>query len=149
MANMMKEIETKAISNPDSIASQTLVNSELLANLHTGASNPQAVAQYEAELKDIAQRVIKGDLSDMEAILSSQVVNLNNLFTRFSICADVHAIEGHVNEAERFSRMAIACADKTMKGVAQLTKMKTPKAGSVYIRTLNQQNNNSQNPTQF
>ena len=85
----------------------------------------------------------------MEAILSSQVINLNNLFTRFANRADVHAIEGHANEAEKFSKMAIACSNQTIKGVAQLTKMKAPKKGSVYIRTLNQQNNNSQIPTQF
>ncbi len=151
----MNELESNLTSNPDSIATNTKVNSELLANLHTGASNPKAIAQYEAELQDIAQRVIKGDLSDMEAILSSQVVNLNNLFTRFANRADVHGIEGDVNEAERFSKMAIQCSNQTIKAVSQLTKMKapkSPKAGSVYIRTLNQQNNqtnNSQPPIEF
>ncbi len=148
----MKELETNLISNPDSITTQTRVNSELLATLYSGASNSEDIAKYEAELLQVSQRVIKGDLSDMEAILSSQIVNLNNLFTRFANRADAHAIEGHVNEAERFSKMAMACADKTMKGVAQLTKMKAPKKGSVFIRTLNQQNNqtnNSQTPIQF
>ncbi len=148
----MKKLETNLISNPDSITTQTRVNSELLANLQSGASNPQAIAKYEAELLAVSRKVIKGDLSDMEAVISSQVINLNNLFTRFANCADAHAIEGHVNEAERFSKMAIACSNQTIKGVAQLTKMKAPKKGSVYIRTLNQQNNqnnNSQPPVQF
>ncbi|MEE9338118.1 MAG: hypothetical protein V3U87_08565 [Methylococcaceae bacterium] len=148
----MNEIETNLNSNSDSIATNTKVNSELLASLQSVAPSSESIAIYEAELLEVSQRVIKGDLSDMEAILSSQIVNLNNLFTKFANRADSHAIEGHVNEAERFSRMAMACTDKTMKGVAQLTKMKAPKKGSVYIRTLNQQNtqnNNSQIPTQF
>ncbi len=148
---MMNEIEC-CDPQPQNSTTQTKVNSELLAHLHTGASNPEAIARYEAELLEISNRVVSGDLSDMEAILSSQVVSLNDLSARFFINADVHAVEGHVNEAEKYARMANNCVDRTIKAIAQLQKLKAPKKGSVYIRTLNQQNiqtNNSKTPRQF
>ena len=124
----------------------TMVNSELMAYLHTGANNPQAVKAFEAELLEISQRVVKGDLSDMETVLSNQIINLNNMFTRFMVSADSHGYEQCTKEADMYCKMALQCQDKAMKAIAQLAKMKTPKKGSVYIRTLNNQQVNNAVP---
>ena len=59
MDNMMNELESNLSSNSERIATNTKVNSELLANLHTGASNPQAVAIYEAELRKYPKGLLK------------------------------------------------------------------------------------------
>jgi pyruvate carboxylase len=117
-------------------------NSELMAYLATGASTPQAIAKYEAELMEISMKVIRGNLSDLEAVLSNQIINLNQMFTRFMQKADLLSYEACTKDADTYCKLALNCQDKASKAIAQLAKMKAPKKGSVYIRTLNNQINN-------
>lgn len=130
----MTTLQQNTMANP---------NSELLAHLHTGACNPATQAFYEAQLLEVSQRVASGDMSDMEAILSNQVTSLNDMYTRFMISADSFRYEGEVDTAERYCKSALQCADKAMKAIKQLSAMKKPKRGSIYIRTMNQQINSS------
>lgn len=124
-------------------------NAELMAYLATGTNEPQAVQAYEKQLIDVSMLIIRGDLSPVEKVLSDQIQALNAFFVKFMNKANSLSGEDCDKQFEVYCKQALACQDKAMKAIAQLAKMKAPKKGSVYIRTVNQQNNSNVIPAEF
>lgn len=137
-------VNTKALdlAPPTVSKSITAPHIKLMAHRQHGCIiNPEALRQYELELNEIIEKVQNNDLSDMDAILASQAISLNNSYCSFAQQADTLIYENHSDEAEKVLNMALKCVDKSMKAITQLNRSKKkPRTSQIFIKTMNQLN---------
>jgi hypothetical protein len=97
---------------------------------------------------DAAERVNRGDLGDLEAMLTAQAVTLNAVFTELAHRARINMGE-HLDAADRYTRLALKAQGQCRATVETLAAIKNPPV--VFARQANiahgpQQVNNGLSP---
>ena len=138
------------MSEPDllevhSIQSATIKqHGKLMAHMQCGAViDPVIQEEYEKQLVELTEKVSKGDDSDFVALLASQALAFNSCATLYLQHSEALAYEGCVAESALMLKMAISCADRSAKAF-KLTTTRNKPAKQVWIKTMNQQINNTQ-----
>lgn len=128
------------------------LSSNVLNTLATEAFTKSALGEIDfteavAVMKEKSEKIIAGDLSELESTLAAQVVSLNAIFT---ILARRSATCEYLNQVEANLRLALKAQAQCARTVEVLATLKNPPiifAKQANIAHGHQQINNNQSPT--
>ena len=101
-------------------------------------------------MKEKSQKIIAGDLSELEATLSAQVITLNTIFNTLTL-RSAHAMGNSLKPAETYMRLALKAQAQCARTAEILATIKNPPI--VFAKQANivqghqQINNGNQSPT--
>ena len=128
------------------------LSSNVLNTLTTEAFTKPALGEIDfteavAVMKEKSEKIIAGDLSELESTLAEQVVPLNAIFNTLAKRAETCE---YLNQVEANLRLALKAQAQCARTVEVLTAMKNPPivfAKQANIAHGHQQINNNQSPT--
>jgi len=145
-AKLMNEIVAAQVLLPSA------VNAGLIKNLHndTNFGNNDFGEKIEIDakrtqeaLKMVSDKVRKGDLTNLEDMLTSQAFALQSLFTNMATKATLTDNAQHI---ELLSKIALKAQNQCRTTIATLSEMKNPKR-AMFVKQLNQANQMQVNNT--
>lgn len=128
------------------------LSSNVLNTLTTEAFTKPALGEIDfteavAVMKEKSEKIIAGDLSELESTLAAQVISLNAIFTTLAKRATTC---NYLNQVEANLRLALKAQAQCARTVEVLAAMKNPPivfAKQANIAHGHQQINNNQSPT--
>ncbi len=123
---IMKEEGKSEIRQLTEIQLSPLINNALTLQV-VAATNLDKIDITEAVevMKEKSQKIIAGDLSELEATLTAQVVTLNTVFNTLTL-RSAHAMGNSLKSAETYMRLALKAQAQCARTAEILATIKNP-----------------------